>query len=170
MGPGLAISQFSERKFEIRCLTPIVESAFLVSGLEQFSHGQVRKRGSSPKLVLWNNALINALAHRSKKETFADPVWWGRLVENAVGAHFLNELAGPHQTLAYWRDGNSEVDFVLTLGKQAHTIEVKSGLPRKLTGMSAFKKRYPAAQSLIVGGSGIPLEDFFSKPALSWVM
>ena len=31
------------------------------SGLERFSVGQRRKRGSSPKLVLWNNALVNAL-------------------------------------------------------------------------------------------------------------
>jgi len=34
----------------------LLETAFLVSGLELFSRGSVRKRGSSPKLVLWNNA------------------------------------------------------------------------------------------------------------------
>ncbi|MBF0559969.1 MAG: ATP-binding protein, partial [Nitrospirae bacterium] len=35
----------------------LLESAFLVSGLELFSQGHIRKRGSSPKLILWNNAL-----------------------------------------------------------------------------------------------------------------
>jgi uncharacterized protein len=31
----------------------LLEGAYLVSGLEQFSRGQVRRRGSSPKVVLW---------------------------------------------------------------------------------------------------------------------
>src|SRR5207249_2723620 len=39
----------------------LLESAFLVSGLERFSGGQARSRGSSPKLILWNNALVTAL-------------------------------------------------------------------------------------------------------------
>lgn len=148
----------------------LLESAYLVSGLERFSQGQLRKRGSSPKLILWNNALINALSYRSKHQTITDPIWWGRLVENAVGAHFLNALTAPDQILTYWREGNEEVDFILTLGAQIWALEVKSGLPGKLTGINCFKKKYPAAQSLVIGSGGIPLEDFFSKPALSWFM
>ncbi|HPE52165.1 MAG TPA: AAA family ATPase, partial [Methanothrix soehngenii] len=38
----------------------MLENAFLVSGLELFSKGRLRKKGSSPKLVLWNNALVNS--------------------------------------------------------------------------------------------------------------
>jgi hypothetical protein len=40
----------------------LLETAFLISGVEAFSAGQLRKRGSSPKLVVWNQALINALS------------------------------------------------------------------------------------------------------------
>ena len=48
------------------------------------------RRGSSPKLFLWNNALVNALSLRSRRQAQSDGGWWGRLVENAVGAHLLN--------------------------------------------------------------------------------
>ena len=50
----------------------LLETAFLVSGLELYSRGQQRKRGSSPKLVLWNQALINALAPRRMDDARAD--------------------------------------------------------------------------------------------------
>jgi len=39
----------------------LLEAAFLVSGLERFTGGKGQKRGSSPKLVAWNNALVNDL-------------------------------------------------------------------------------------------------------------
>src|SRR5689334_11238417 len=44
------------------------------------------QRSSTPKLVLWNNALVTALAGMSFREARADGGWWGRLVENAFGA------------------------------------------------------------------------------------
>jgi uncharacterized protein len=53
----------------------LLESAFLVSGLELFSRGKQRRRGSSPKLVLWNNALVNALSTRSLADSLDDTLW-----------------------------------------------------------------------------------------------
>ena len=50
----------------------LLESAFLISGLEQFSRGTIRQKGSSPKLILWNNALVNALSVRSYEEAILD--------------------------------------------------------------------------------------------------
>ncbi|MFZ4115514.1 MAG: ATP-binding protein [Chthoniobacterales bacterium] len=146
----------------------LLETVFLVSGLEKFSRGKVRQRGSSPKLILWNNALVNAFDQHSYQQMQQDPIWRGRLIENAVGASFLNSLTTSNQSLTYWRDGNNEVDFVLTIGQQIWAIEVKSGLPRKLSGLAAFKKAYLKAKSFLIGSHGVPLEEFFSKPALSW--
>jgi len=146
----------------------LIESAFLVSGLERFSRGHARKRGSSPKLILWNNGLINALSKYSYEQAMNDSTWRGRLIENAVGAHFLNGFLRPHQSLTYWREGNDEVDFILTAGAETWAIEVKSGLPGKTSGLTAFRKRYPKAKSFLIGSQGVPLEEFFSKPALSW--
>jgi len=53
----------------------LLETAFLASGLERYSKGEARKRGSSPKLVLWNNALITATAGLTFDRAFADPAW-----------------------------------------------------------------------------------------------
>ena len=52
----------------------LLESAFLASGLELFSLGVRRKRGSSPKLLLWNNGLISALSTRRFSEALADTI------------------------------------------------------------------------------------------------
>ncbi len=141
----------------------ILESAFLLSGLELYSRGMQRKRGSSPKLVLWNNALVNALSTRTLNESLADPIWWGRLVENAVGAHLCNHLNSVEYSLTYWRVGDKEVDFVVSRGKDTWAIEVKSGRSVKTSGLERFRARYPRARSLLVGGPGIPIEEFLSK-------
>ena len=146
----------------------LLEAAFLVSGLELFSKGQVRKRGSSPKLLLWNNALVSALSLRTHKEAVANGGWWGRLVENAVGAHLLNGLPSTEFGVTYWREGDREVDFVVTQGSAIWAIEVKSGRPGRLSGIEAFKKRYPKARIWLVGSGGGNLDEFFLHPATEW--
>ncbi len=140
----------------------VLGTAFLASGLELFSKGYIRKRGSSPKLILWNNALINGISLKDYDQTFSDKSLWGRLVENAVGAHLLNRLAGSPVSITYWRKGNDEVDFILNAGDQVLALEVKSGRPGSVSGLDAFREEYPKAEAVIVGANGIPLEDFFS--------
>ena len=141
----------------------LLETAFLVSGLELFSRGQRRKRGSSPKLALWNQALINALAPRSSEDAQEDPGWWGRLVENAVGAHLLNHLPAPEWGVTYRRRGNAEVDYVVERGRAVWGLEVKSGRPRPACGLAAFRLAYRKAHTLIIGSDGIPLEEFLGS-------
>lgn len=142
----------------------VLEGAFLVSGLELFSKGQIKKRGSSPKLILWNNALINSLSLKSFKKSLEDQNWWGRLIENAVGAHLLNYLSTSEWSISYWRDGDIEVDFVLSHGEKIIALEVKSGSTIRKTGLEFFKKKYPSAKILLIGQGGLPLEEFFSTP------
>lgn len=141
----------------------ILESAFLLSGLERFSRNKQRKRGSSPKLILWNNALINALSTRTFDAAIVDPVWWGRLVENAVGGCLCNGLQSFEFNITYWREGRYEVDFVVEGSGHLWVIEVKSGTRGKMSGLSRFVKLYPQARPLIIGAQGIPLKDFFSQ-------
>lgn len=148
----------------------LLESAFLASGLELFSQGLVRKRGSSPKLVLWNNALVNALSTRSFADSLADTIWWGRLVENAVGAQLCNNLNSVEYTVTYWREGNHEVDFVVARGRDIWAIEVKSGRSGKAAGLTGFRSRYPDARALLVGGPGIPLVEFFDRDVRKWLV
>ncbi|MCC7202252.1 MAG: ATP-binding protein [Nitrospirae bacterium] len=146
----------------------LLESAFLVSGIESYSKGQIRKRGSSPKLILWNNALINAISSKTFRDAVGDAVWWGRLVENAAGAHLLNGLSSTEYSITYWREGDREVDFVVTRGKATWAIEVKSGRAGKLSGIALFRSKYTDAKALIVGAGGIPLEQFFLTNAHVW--
>ncbi len=141
----------------------LLDAAFLVSGLEQYSAGQIRKRGSSPKLVFWNNALIHAMSGRTRRGTFEDGAWMGRIVENAVGAQLLNRLQGAEWSIAYWRDGNKEVDFVIRRGARLWGVEVKSGRSGKLSGMEAFRSRYPKAGAWLIGAEGLALETFFAR-------
>jgi predicted AAA+ superfamily ATPase len=138
--------------------------AFLVSGLAPYATS-VRQRAGSPKLVLWNSALITAFDPRGFEAYRADAAGWGRLVENAVGAHLLNHLQGRGVQVGWWRDGDAEVDFVVAGAGAPLALEVKSGRPRSLSGLRAFTQRYPQARPLIVGQGGMPLEEFFSMEA-----
>lgn len=141
----------------------LLDTAFLVTGLERFSAGQARSRGSSPKLVLWNNALPNALGLRSFEAARSQPDVWGRLVENAVGGHFLNNLQGLSYEVTYWRHRTDEVDYIVRTTSSLRAIEVKSGRPGALAGMAAFAKAHPDSRPLLLGTGGMPLEEFFSR-------
>lgn len=101
-------------------------------------------------------------------QAYADGVWWGRLVENAVGAFLLNHLQGPLWSVTYWRDATQEVDFVVNHGEHLWAVEVKSGRADKTSGLRAFRRRYPNAKVWLVGDAGLPLIEFFSRPAQEW--
>lgn len=141
----------------------LLDTAFLVTGLERFSAGQAKSRGSSPKLVLWNNALPNALGLRSFVETRSKPERWGRLIENAVGGHLLNHLQGLAYEVAYWRHRRDEVDYVVRTTTGPWAIEVKNGRPGALPGIAAFTKTHRGARPFLIGTGGMPLEEFFAR-------
>lgn len=139
----------------------LLESAFLISGLEVFRAGRRQKRGSSPKLIIWNNGLVNALSGGSLAGSRTDYSWRGRLIENAVGAHLLNHLSGLPYSVYYWRYKGAEVDFVVKTPKQVWGIEVKSGKPENPKGVAIFLNSHPGARMLILGPQGMALEQFF---------
>ena len=103
-------------------------------------------------------------------DSLADTIWWGRLVENAVGAHLCNSLNSVEYTVTYWREGDYEVDYVISRGRDVWAIEVKSGSTGKSAGLSRFRSRYPDAKVLLVGAQGVPLLEFFSKPVSVWLV
>ncbi len=63
----------------------------------------------------------------------------------------------------YWRYRDREVDYVVRSGKNTWAIEVKSGRPRPVLGLAAFRDEYPKARLLTVGSGGIDLEEFLSR-------
>ena len=138
--------------------------------VSKYAHGLVRQRGSSPKLQVLNTALMTAQDNRTAAEARQDGNYWGRLVESCVGAHLLNTSFGTNIELTYWRERNQEVDFILRQGKTTVAIEVKSGRrAESLPGMEAFAAHFKPKRKLLVGGQGIELTEFLTKPASYWV-
>ena len=141
----------------------------MVTGLPKFSFEPVRQKASSPKLNVLNTALMTAQHALSFRKTREDGEQWGRLAESAVGAHLINGSLGSKVELSYWREGNKEVDFILRKNEAVLAIEVKSGKKREsLPGMDMFAKRVSPQKKLLVGGDGIPLEEFLSRSPDSW--
>ncbi len=147
----------------------LLAGAGMLTGLQKYAGSVVRQRGSIPKLQVLNTALMTALSGRSPEDTRQDADYRGRLVESAVGAHLANAAASGDCRLYYWREHNREADFVVKAGRQVLAIEVKSGRRREgLSGIAAFQSRFRGARALLVGGDGIPLEKFLSKPVEHW--
>jgi predicted AAA+ superfamily ATPase len=94
----------------------------------------------------------------------------GRLVESAVGAHLANAASVGECEVYYWRERNREVDFVVRIGRAVVAIEVKSGRARAMPrGLADFAARFKSARTLLVGGEGVPIEDFLLQPVAHWV-
>ena len=148
----------------------LLAAAGLLEGLPKFAGQAVRQRGSSPKLQVLNTALLTAPSGLSFEEARSDPAFWGRLVESAVGAHLANAASEAGFELSYWRERNREVDFVTRYGRLTTAIEVKSGRsPDALPGMQAFVAAFKPDRVLLVGGDGVALDEFLSRPAVHWV-
>lgn len=148
----------------------LLGGAGLVCGLQKYAGDVARRRGSSPKLQVMNTALLTASSGMTLTEARADGEFWGRLVESAVGAHLANAAAGGEATLHYWRERNQEVDFVVASGRRLVAIEVKSGrAPHAHRGMAAFSAAFKPTRTLLVGGDGIPLEEFLATPVTHWL-
>jgi predicted AAA+ superfamily ATPase len=88
-----------------------------------------------------------------------------------VGAHLAASAAAGELRLFYWRDRNREVDFVVQAGRQVTAIEVKSSRsPDALPGMAAFVEAFRPQRTLLVGGDGIAVEEFLSRPVEHWII
>lgn len=147
----------------------LLAGAEMLEGLPKYAGQHVRRRASSPKFQVHNNALITAQLDLSFAEAQADGQVWGRLVESAVGMSLVNAVKGTQVSLHYWAAGNGEVDFVLVKGTKAVAIEVKSARHRgRMAGMKAFSKEFDVHKKLLVGADGIPIEQFITTDLLSW--
>lgn len=63
-----------------------------------------------------------------------------------------------------------QVDFVLRVGKTVVGIEVKSMLRKgNLPGIAAFERAWGPVRTLLVGGQGIPIEEFLRAPLDKWM-
>jgi predicted AAA+ superfamily ATPase len=137
----------------------LLSNCGLLGGLEKFSGSAVRKRSSSPKFQVYNNALITTYLKSNFRQTFQEPDLWGRIAESAVGTHLLGKSITENYKLYYWREGDYEVDFVIEYGEKLLALEVKCGISTANKGISKFLSQYPNAKAIFVGTSGISIEE-----------
>lgn len=146
----------------------LLEGAGMVCGLQKYSGQTLRQRGSSPKLQVFNTALMGAMALSDGFDLprlRATPALWGRLTESAVGAELLARHLthnSTHPLIHYWRNASNEVDFVVQQEDELFALEVKSGLNQGNTqGLDAFCKLYPTSRPLVLGTGGVDLQSWF---------
>ncbi len=132
----------------------------LLAGLEKYAGDIIRKRSSSPKFQVYNNALITSQSNDTYQKTIINPESWGRLVESSVGAHLINHSISERYNLYYWRESNSEVDFILEKGNKVIGLEIKSGKRGQNEGMSTFANKFNPDKVLLIGTGGIPYDEF----------
>lgn len=138
----------------------LLSDSGLLGGLEKHAGDIIRKRGSSPKFQVYNNALITSQNNDTYEKAVINPKLWGRLVESSVGTHLMNHSISERYNLYYWREGNYEVDFVLEKGDKVIGLEVKSGMKAENAGIALFSDKFHPDKILLVGTGGIPYDEF----------
>ena len=147
----------------------LLNGVSLLCGLPKYAGEVVRQKGSSPRFMVYNSALISAQHHYSYTQAKADPEYWGHLLESCVGSHLLNSVRGTDIKIFYWRAGNQEVDFIMQRGPEVIALEVKSGkLKKGLSGLENFAKQFKPTKLLLIGEQGISIEKFLSTPIENW--
>jgi hypothetical protein len=62
------------------------------------------------------------------------------------------------------------VDFVARVGRTVTAIEVKSARARiEQPGLAAFGEAFKTTHKLLIGGDGIPVEEFLALPVERWL-
>ena len=144
----------------------LLDTAGLLAGIEKYSTGLLRKKSSSPKFQVHNTALISAQRNELKNDVITRPDQWGRMVESAVGAHLINYSLSNGFSLHYWREGDREIDYVIEHRDKVIGLEVKSGTARSTSGMEAFKDQYRPNKIILLGNTGLPVQDFLEMNPL----
>ena len=124
--------------------------------------GQLQDAGNTTTLahyleLLHDPGLMTAMSEHDPVSARGDADFWGRLVETAVGAHLMN-TAGRDTAISWWREGDHEVDYVVSDRTRVLAIEVASGRRKpSLPGLAAFG-RVVESRKLLVGAQGLPLD------------
>lgn len=133
----------------------------LLGTLSKYSNHVARKKASIPKFQVHNSALLAACSALSFEEARAKPDLWGRAVESAVGAYLISQSFRSRFGVSYWREGDKEVDFVLSVRGKTIALEVKTNGEKRSAALSLFQEKFRPNRCLVVGEGGLSLESFF---------
>jgi uncharacterized protein len=138
----------------------LLDYSGLLKGIEKFSKSKIRRRSSSPKWQVKDNALLSVMSGKTLNQVQSEPELFGRYVESAIGAHLLNSGKAGGINLYYWREVDKEVDYIIESDNRFITVEVKSTVLKSSKGIYEFNKRFNPLKSIIVGQGGINWKDF----------
>lgn len=138
----------------------LLSAAGLLTGLKKYDEKLLKQKSSSPRMLVHDTALMTAASGERREALLGNAERRGHVVESAIGAYLLARSKQEHFTLNWWREGNNEVDFVVSRGKKRTAIEVKSGRVKGLNGLGAFAQKYPGTYTLVIGSDAFPIEDF----------
>ncbi len=118
----------------------LMNSAGLLVGLQKFAVDNARRKSSSPKFQVHNQALMTSGLSTNFEETYSNKKLWGRIAESAVGTHLLSYSSNELQVF-YWNESNAEVDFIIQYKNEYIALEVKLNQD-KITGLSEFQRKF----------------------------
>jgi len=125
----------------IKHFIDLYEKVYLFKSISKFS--APHHRLSSPRVLPLCPALHT---YATRKNSFENEQERGLMLELSVGL----DLIRLQDHLSYWRDGRQSVDFVLEHQGKTYGIEVKSSANRDLSGLDAFRKKFPKAHVIIL--------------------
>jgi predicted AAA+ superfamily ATPase len=140
----------------------LLNTAGLLGGIEKYAADVIRKRSSSPKFQVYNNALLSSQNPENFTTVTENPKEWGRIIESSIGAHFLNASVSSGFSIYYWRERDNEVDFILERKGKLVAIEIKSNGTAHQKGIAVFRKMYPSSRIIVTGKTGIPWQEFLN--------
>lgn len=138
----------------------VLEASFVISRLPPHLKSRAARLIKSPKLMMTDSGLAAHLTAVHDLSPTADERLRGALFETFVGQN-LAALLGAHRPqarLEYWSvQGRHEVDFVVSDGRNAVGIEVKTATrfgERDLAGLRAFAANTPDVRAGILAYKG----------------
>jgi hypothetical protein len=135
----------------------LLDGAGLLTGLPKFAIDKARTKSSSPRFQVFNNALMNCYQPQNFIEAKANPEIWGRVVESAIGTHFLTYREEGIEML-YYREGADEVDYVLTFKEKFIALEIKTS--RKASaGLNKFSSKFAPHRSYLISPEGLTWQE-----------
>jgi uncharacterized protein len=138
----------------------LLDTAGLLGGIEKYAADIIRKRSSSPRFQVHNNALLSAQKNEYFSQILQKPAEWGRVVESAVGAHLINNSISQNYSVYYWRERNWEVDYILERRGRIIAIEVKSNYRENSKGLEVFRNKFNPDKFYLVNNRSLPWQEF----------
>lgn len=80
---------------------------------QQFSVDTARRKASTPRLQVYNNALKMVYSPFTFEQAILDRKAWEHIFESGIGAYLVSQAFIHRFEVFYWRERNDEVDFIL---------------------------------------------------------